>query len=300
MDQATYLYSRFRLHWGFIVRHKGSTASQYSHPLPPPTTVVGFFSEPLYKYLGVPEGFSRGLEKAGTLRGPYKCSLEATLAASAASLPGKVVGIASHQEISRILGAPYKTGGEESKIAKGGGKVGRKEFYDAVSSMLPVQALGESVAPSIDLVLVWVLDTQRLVECLEDLGMRGISGDMVRKALGAASWGGERIGSKEGLGAVIDARVGPPRIIGRGEEFPTMLYTPVKCATPLDPEMVFRVSTWGLSYDNSEYYVPGRPGTGGTLYIAPTSPARMRLDGEGCVAYEVNRERGLVAVGWRG
>ncbi|MCE4611202.1 MAG: hypothetical protein F7B17_04430 [Desulfurococcales archaeon] len=308
MPRVFSLYARFRLHWGFIVRQKGGSAAQPALPIPPPTTVVGFFSEPLYTALGLTEGFkARVSSPGGLLGGPFECSRKATLAASAAGASvARVIGVVSSQEVSRLLSAPYKAGGGdegyEGLVRKGKGsieKLGRIEFLKAISQIFPVQAVGESIAPSLEMDLVWVLDLDRLRHCLAgELGLR-IEDGRLENYLKLAAWGGIRLGSKEGLGAVVGSpkvgEVREPEIIGPGESFKTRLYVPARCVTPLSLELVEKVSMWGLDYREHEFYVPGGVGTSGTLYIAPPAPADMRLDGEDCRAYVIGDS--LVAVG---
>ncbi len=215
----------------------------------------------------------------------------------------RVIGVVSSQEVSRLLSAPYRAGGTyEDLVHRGKGsieKLGRKEFLDALSQIFPVQAVGESMAPSLEMDLVWVLDLDKLEQCIvRELGFR-LGGERLEAYLKVAAWGGTRLGSKEGLGAVVGSpkvgEVREPEIIGPGESFKTRLYVPARCVTPLSPELVEKVSMWGLDYGEHEFYVPGGVGTGGTLYIAPPAPADMRLDGEDCRAYVI--EDSLVAVG---
>ncbi len=305
MTRVFYLHTRFRLHWGFIVRQKGGSAAQPALPIPPPTTIVGFFSEPLYTALGLAENFKGKLASpGGLLGGPFECSRKATLAASAAGVSSaKVAGVVSTQEVSRLLAAPYKAGGTyEDLVHRGKGsieKLGEREFFNAVSQIFPVQAVGESIAPSFEMDLVWVLDVDRLHQCLNrELGLK-LEEQELESYLKIAAWGGTRLGSKEGLGAVVGrpkaGEVRDSHMIDFGGRFRTRLYVPARCVTPLTPELVEKISMWGLDYREHEFYVPRSIGTSGTLYVAPASPAEMRLDGEDCRAYVLGDS--MVAVG---
>lgn len=297
MTSIFYLQTRFRLHWGFIVRQKGGSSAQPALPIPPPTTIVGFFSEPLYMALNIPENFKgEPSTPGGLVGGPFHCSLKATLAASASGVSiYKVAGVVSTQEISRLIAAPYKSGGPyENLVRRGRGslrRLGELDFLEAISLIFPVQAVGESIAPSFELDLVWVLDIDSLQFCLNRKLDLEITRQELEKSLKIATWGGTRLGSKEGLGAVVgNAKVGEIKeshIIKSGENFLTKLYVPVKCVIPLTPKFVEKVTMWGLDYREQEYYLPQAIIGGSTLYVTPTSPVEMRLEGDKCKAYDL-------------
>ncbi|MEB3862035.1 MAG: hypothetical protein GSR84_07435 [Desulfurococcales archaeon] len=254
------LYSKIRLHWGFITRVPGASAAQPAYPLPPPTTVVGAYANPLARLVGEPDSLYTGLA-GGPPRGRrrprlmpriLKCSFEATLGAGA-GLSG-LVGVASIEEPSRILAGPYKGGGSYEKAV-------RSPPYIGVQEVMPVQAMGHAIAPGAMIEMAWLLDADRLSACL------GVGEEKLVGILELVAWSVYRVGSREGLASVVDARVyGEPRI-GEGV-FNSILYQRADCATP---EMggTIEVTLNDIHYVEALYHVPARGSVGA---LAPGDP----------------------------
>ena len=295
-SQVFYLYSKFILHWGFTVRNPGQSATQAALPIPPPTTVVGFFAEPLLTLLGIPESYRAQMtSKGGYVPGPFKCALEATLAAAAGSQrdDSRIAGMAVQQEPSRLVASPYKTGGEERRI-RGAGKPGTASFAKATASVLPVQAVGEAWAPGLAVDLVWIFNLNKFKKCLNNI--IHIKTNLDHNTLLYAALSASRLGSREGLGSVKKARVGTPKIIVDRLTFKTIFYVPAHCVTPSSLDLIYKILLWNNRYELREYYVPGSAGTSGVLYLATPKPASFTLnDKVGCVAYVI--DEGMVVVG---
>jgi CRISPR-associated protein Cas5a/b/c len=282
-------YSRIRFSWGFSVRLPGVSAAQPALSLPPPTTIIGAFANPILEALGMPKEVGG---KPRTLYPVFDCILGASKAASfglARSTEGSV-GIAVMKEITRIIGAPYKTGGEAERIRKA--KFGTSEFFtEDLGRMLPVQALGVAYAPAALADIAWVADPHELAKCLK-------LGDVneLYKTLGSiATWGVSRLGSKEGIVAVLEGYHGDPEAIGIGSIFKTRMYVPVDCVEPKD-EAVSEVTLWDLEYNWRRYYV-AYIASGSLVY--PPDPISYRLVNERCKAFKVPGLDDVVVVGMR-
>jgi len=285
-----FFYSRLRLSWGFVVRVPGATAAQPALSLPPPTTVVGAFSNTLLEFL---KPVKEVKKRSGKVLYPiFDCILGATLAAGfALAKEGEgSTGIAVVKEVSRIVGAPYKTGGEVGKI-KDAGK-GLREFLDAVGSMLPVQALGAAYTPAALADIAWVADAERLSKCL------GVDTRELYEDLGKIiTWGVSRLGSKEGIVAVIQGQHGLPEELKSGDIFRTRMYVPADCVEPKDVD-VSEVTLWGLDYRWRRYYVPFIASE--TVVYPPGEPVSYRLVSDKCRAFKIPVLEDLVVVSDRG
>lgn len=288
--RAIFFYSRLRLSWGFVVRIPGTTAAQPALSLPPPTTVVGAFSNPILELLKPVREVKRRREE--TLYQVFDCILALTLAAgfALAKENRRAVGIAVIKEVSRIIGAPYKTGHEEAKI-KTAGK-GPREFLEAVGTMLPAQALGVAYAPAALADIVWVADAERLATCL-GVKVGELYGDLGKVAV----WGVSRLGSKEGIVAVLQGHYGSPEQLECGSMFKTRAYVPADCVEPKD-EDVSEVTLWGLDYRWRRYYVPFV--ASGTVVYPPAEAVSYRLVSEKCYAFRIPVLEDLVVVSDRG
>jgi len=284
--RTIFFYSRLRLSWGFVVRVPGTTAAQPALSLPPPTTVVGAFSNPVLELLKPVKDVKR--KRGETLYQVFDCILGSTLAAgfALARENGGAIGIAVIEEVSRIVGAPYKTGGEAGRI-KVAGK-GPREFLKAVGIMLPVQALGVAYAPAALADIVWVADAERLATCL-GVKVEELYGDLGK----VVTWGVSRLGSKEGIVVVIQGHHGSPEQLKCGSIFKTRAYVPADCVEPKD-EDVSEVTLWGLDYRWRRYYVPFI--ASGTVVYPPAEAVSYRLVGEKCYAFRVPVLEDLVVV----
>jgi CRISPR-associated protein Cas5a/b/c len=284
--RTIFFHSRLRLSWGFVVRVPGTTAAQPALSLPPPTTVVGAFSNPVLELLKPVKDVKR--RRGETLYQVFDCILGSTLAAgfALARENGGATGIAVIEEVSRIVGAPYKTGGEVGRI-KVAGK-GPREFLEAVGIMLPVQALGVAYAPAALADIVWVADAERLATCL-GVKVEELYGDLGR----VVTWGVSRLGSKEGIVVVIQGHHGSPEQLKCGSIFKTRAYVPADCVEPKD-EDVSEVTLWGLDYRWRRYYVPFI--ASGTVVYPPAEAVSYRLVSEKCYAFRVPVLEDLVVV----
>jgi len=177
-----FLYTILDLHWGYTVRQPGATAAQSAYVLPPPTTVVGAFANPLARILGVPDYVERRLLVRLPVQNRFmKCLLGATLAAGAGLLPARspAIGAATYEEPSRIMGTPYKGGGDYREAV-------RKPAYLSATTLLPVQAVGAASAPGALLALAWLVNVDVLSDCVSER----VDIDMLDEA--CIGWGAAR------------------------------------------------------------------------------------------------------------
>ncbi|MCS7106504.1 MAG: hypothetical protein NZ902_00070 [Acidilobaceae archaeon] len=279
------LFSRVSLHWGFVVRLPGATAAQPALPIPPVTTVVGAFSAPLFRLLGVPFG-NPSIIKGGRaiLSEHFECSLRSTLAA-AAGLSGEG-GLVMYQELTKIATSPYKGGKDWWDKVKM--KIGTPGFYNNfIPTAQAVQAVGASYGPGTRLDLAWVLDVDELADCLAKRGVKASRAD-VEAALALAAHGVSRLGSKEGIASVMEGKyIDKIEIIYKGS-IKTRFYVPERCVEPLSEE-VGKAQLWDTSYQPATYYAPGVLSK--TLWVS-SSPLEYRLlDDMGCAAYKLVSEK---------
>ena len=267
MPHLVFLHSLVAVHATFIVRQIGATASQLVYILPPPPTVVGSFMNPLARILDLgEEGNVRKYGPAGSRA--MSCALRATLAAAAGLKPSGV-GVAVHAELSRVLGAPYKSGGSYQRAL-------RKPPYEAVAELLPVQAVGYASAPSLHLHLAWLIDAEKLSECL------GVQVSV--KELRKVAWSVYRVGSREGIVSVVEAEAyDSERInfLGEGLRFESLLYQPEECVTPLEP--LPRVMLYNKTYREALYYTVADLQGGPEALPPPAEPALFEVK-SGCKA----------------
>jgi CRISPR-associated protein Cas5a/b/c len=282
-------YSRIRLSWGFSVRLPGVSAAQPALSLPPPTTIIGAFANPILEALRVPKEIGG---KSRALYPIFDCILGASKAASfglVRDVEGSV-GMAVMKEITRIIGAPYKTHEEARRIKKA--RFGTYEFFAKdLGRMLPVQALGVAYAPGALADIAWVADPLMLAKCLK----LGDVGELYKTLGSIATWGVSRLGSKEGIVAVLEGYHGDPEVIRIGSIFRTRMYVPVDCVEPKD-EAVSEVTLWDLEYNWRRYYV-AYIASGSLVY--PPDPISYRLVNERCEAFKVPGLDDVVVVGMR-
>ncbi|MCX8196627.1 MAG: hypothetical protein N3F67_06120 [Acidilobaceae archaeon] len=285
------LFSRVSLHWGFVVRVPGATAAQTALPIPPVTTVVGAFSAPLFRLLGVPLGspFKFIAEEGGAILSEhFECSLGSTLAA-AAGLSGEGGGLVMYQELTKVATSPYKSGGDWSKKVRM--KIGTAGFYqEFITTAQAVQAMGASYGPDTQLDLAWVFDVDALANCLAKKGVKVSRAD-VEAALPLAAHGVSRLGSKEGMVSVIEGEyLGEGKIRTRDTGvIKTYFYVPERCVEPLSEE-VDKAQLWDKKYQPATYYAPGLLSK--ALWVI-SSPVEYKLNGD-CIAYELGSEERVV------
>jgi len=260
-----FLYSRVRLHWGFSVRQPGATAAQLAYPLPPPTTVVGAFMNPLARLLGIGEPPARRLR--GKVSGlPMECGLLSARAAAAGLEPGSGPGVVVFEEPAHIIAAPFKGGNAFKQAVK-------RPPPLAMQELIPVQAVGSASAPDARLVLAAVLDMDALSRCLG----RRVGMDLLEEA----AWSIYRVGSREGLATVEEAWAASAGTREGGAVFSSMLYQPERCVTA--KTFVSRLVLLGMpGYQEEGFLAPGRGS--GVAVLPPAEPGIFELR-SGCRLY---------------
>jgi CRISPR-associated protein Cas5a/b/c len=291
-------YAKVLTTWGFVVRHKGTSAAQPSYPVPIPTTVVGAFGYPLLRLLEIPVSTGKKIKWGDgvLITEPMKALLESTLAASAGftsslnKTPGRFVktGLAVYQEPNRIIAAPYRTGGQMGRIRKA--RPFSPEFIDAIQLILPVQAVGATYAPYITLELLWVVDAKKLAKEL------GVSLEKLDSIAQKAVHGVVRVGSKESLVALKDARyVKDVKVYRAGERVKTRLYVPSSCAERVigtAEELIIP----DLEYKPSNFYIPAEIVSSNLIIpLHEDAPPPEFKVLHPCVAYSI--DNGIAGVG---
>lgn len=295
MNNIRVFYAKVSLSWGFIIRHKGTTASQPAYPLPTPTTIVGAFVYPLAKLLKLPliiqiEKSSKRRKMKSTslvewgegklISDTMKPFLEATVTASAGLISSKItsnnstqtrsrmvqVGLATYSEVSRIISSPYKSGGSYDEAVKRIELMQSEFFTKSIPTVLPVQALGATYAPALKVELMWAIDIAKLSEKLKDeLGI-DIDIEKLDDLASKAVYGVVRIGSKEGIVALEEAQyIKNPIIEKPGEIVASRLYIEEACAKALDPSRVSKTTLPNLKYALTTYYVPCHIGSNNVI-----------------------------------
>ncbi|MCE4624522.1 MAG: hypothetical protein F7C35_01475 [Desulfurococcales archaeon] len=268
-----FLYSILKVQWGYIVRQPGATAAQAAYILPPPTTVVGAFANPLARILGVPDYTEKRRRIPLPVRNRYmECLLTSTLAAGAGLVPSpKVnVGVVTYEEPSRIMGTPYKAGGSYQAALK-------KPIYLSITELLPVQAAGAASAPDGLVAIAWLFDIERLGHCMEV--------EVSLEDLERAAWGVYRLGSREGLSYPLlagAARGNDLDIISEGI-YESLLYQDLSCASKRSG-LTSTVPLTGLDYVEREYIVPSGPIGGVNVITPPPEPPVFYIREPGCRA----------------
>ncbi|MDM7275200.1 MAG: hypothetical protein P3X22_003645 [Thermoprotei archaeon] len=293
MSSIRLFYSQVALHWGYIIRVPGATAAQPALTLAPPTTVAGAFAASLLRVLGFREGIILRAGRAGVegaFSKVFECILKSTVAASMGLHPirDEGVGLSVIMEPSRLIAAPYKTGGDRRAFEESPWSIG---FYkEGITKALPVQAVGATYGPSALVDLVWAVDVESLVKCLP---YEGASVENIDRVGHYAVYGVTRLGSKEGIcSAVAACYVEEPVVINVGETFTAHTYVPAKCVAPLHSQLVSRVQMWDLSYLYEDYYAPSKT----TLTLAyppaydPSVLPSYRLV-DGCKAYHIKVDK---------
>ncbi|HID41996.1 MAG TPA: type I-A CRISPR-associated protein Cas5 [Pyrodictium sp.] len=211
------LVSEVELAWGFSVRYAGASAAQPALPIPPPTTIVGFYAEPLARLLDLPE--YRGPKK--TPCSPAALLAEHTLAASAGLSPDSKTGLVVHSDLSHVVTLPYQ----------------RKRKNEWEKFAFAAQAVGAAYGPAARLYLALVVDIE---------GFARMLGDRPETVAGMLAWSGWRLGSKEGLVSVVRAEALEPEAPVKGV-FETILYQEGSLAEPISRiELVEKVHMWKL------------------------------------------------------
>lgn len=295
-------YTRAILTWGFMVRHKEASAAQPAHILPPPTTVVGAFAYPLLRLLeaGVSMQFQRspGIINYPSNQDSYiehrlitplmKNLLESTKTASASLAgdvtSGRVIGLSVHQEIGKIITAPYRSGGSWEEARKT--KLFTAEFYQSgITQAIAIQAVGATYGPGAFIELLWVFDLEKLGEQL------GVNPEELDRIATKAAHGVVRIGSKEGLIAIDHEKTlyeKKVEVLEPGIVFKTRFYVEKTCVEPAERHLVNEVTMWGLTGKSTIYYVPSASGSNNILIplLGDTAPHFRLL--EPCKAYKLS------------
>ena len=210
MGSLLIIYSRVRLQWGYMIHKPGTTAAKPAYVLPPPTTVVGAFAWSLAHVAGIPRR-PASKHSLGVLDEFHDCALRATRAAAAGLAPftwkgpSRGVGAVVYEELSRILGAPfknYKSGSFQSTL-----RGGAAYALLAKPETLPVQGVGAAYAPGALIDMAWLVDVKALSECWKNHASSSSRGSELHSLLRKASHGVFRIGSREGLAAPVNSGV---------------------------------------------------------------------------------------------
>ncbi len=281
-------YSQVELSWGFTVRQKGTSAAQPALILPPPTTVVGAFAYPLLRLLDVDVSSSKKEfhENEFRLITPVlKHLLESTKVASASLYAGgeKSVGLAAHQEIGKLVTAPYRSGGSWEKAKKT--KPFTDEFYESgVTQALAVQAVGATYGPGAVLELLWVFDAEKLAKSLD------VKIDALDKAAEKAVHGVVRVGSKEGLVAVLnDSALYEKNVVQiNAGVVGTRFYVEKKCVEPIERHAVAEITMWDLTGKTALFYLPAYLGSNNVLTPLPKGYTPNFILLEPCKAYKLS------------
>ncbi len=255
--------ARVRPAWGYSVRYAGASAAQPALPLPPPSSVVGFYAEALARVLGLPEAGRHGRHGVAGVLASY------TVAAGAGLDPRSPVGVAVYGDAGRVLSLVYQRK--------------RREWEKYAWA---VQSMGAAYAPSALLCLAIVVDVDGVAERL------GAGVDEVLEALGAGGW---RLGSKEGIVFVEWSGVVEAEALGGGWDgvFRSVLYQEAGLVEPLDYGYV-EVSMWGLEAlrgregpvpTYKRFIVPASPSSTPSIIVPPPDAARFRVRGRGVVVY---------------
>lgn len=291
-------HTQIILTWGFVVRHRGASAAQPALVLPPPTTVIGAFAYPLLRLLDVNpyEGEKEVYGDHRLISPILKPLLQSTKTASVAlvgkSYSEKYTGLVVHQELGKLVTAPYRGGGAWEKAKKT--KLFTKEFFTtALPQVMAVQAVGATYGPGVTLELLWVFDAEELCKALE------IRLDQLDDVGEKVAHGVVRVGSKEGIVAVnhnnatYEKRV---EVVKPGEKLRTRLYVEKGCVEPVDTHLVYEILLPGLLGKPETYYVPALTGSNTLLVPLPElqEPPRLILL-EPCQGYRL--PSGVVGVG---
>jgi CRISPR-associated protein Cas5a/b/c len=303
MPQLRAFYAKVLTTWGFVVRHRGVSAAQPAYPVPLPTTIVGAFGYPLIRMLKLPLGRAGGIEwgEGNLVTEVMKPLLEATITASGGLTSPRYeassrthtsilwFGLAVHQEPGRINAVPFKGGGDLERIRRA--KFASTDFFiEAVPRALPVQAVGAAYAPRLKLELLWVVDVERLSKEL------GISVERLDSAAQKAIYGVVRVGSKEGLVALEDAKYTTEVKIHRpGENVHSRLYVSKACAE-LQAGSAGELVMPDLRYRLSYFYLPAQVASNNLVIPLPEEyPAPVFKVLSPCVAYSI--DTGIASMG---
>ncbi|MEB3807081.1 MAG: hypothetical protein GSR73_06165 [Desulfurococcales archaeon] len=288
MTQLVFLYSKVLLHWGFTVRQPGASAAQSAYIIPPPTTIIGAYANPLARILNLPDALD-SRRKTPVSNKLMECALKSTISASASLHQSQGnTGIILFEEPSRIMGTPYKGGGSYEQAVK-------QPIYQSIQELLPVQAVGSASGPHVVMGLAWLLDKDRLGDCL------GI--EVTLEHFQRAAYNVYRVGSREGIANPVSD--GEPRVYSGGDlevrdlgQFSSLLYQDAECVKPVNATDVVEVVLLSQDYSERNYYVPALPGSGPSILLPPPpEPVQFKLRSGCSVAYP--REDAGLALAFR-
>ncbi|MEM0470456.1 MAG: CRISPR-associated protein Cas5 [Desulfurococcaceae archaeon] len=287
-------YSRVTLSWGFTVRHKGVSAAQPALILPSPTTIVGAFAYPLLRLLNVDMSFPErtDYEEFKLITPVLKHLLESTKIASASlqASGSKSTGLAVHQELGKLVTAPYRGGGSWNEAKKT--KLFTEEFHrKGVTQAIAVQAVGATYGPGATLELLWIFDAEKLAKSL------GVKIEGLDEAAKKAVHGVVRIGSKEGLVAVLNDDAVYEKKVDQIEAgvIKTRFYVEKGCVDPLEKHAVSEITMWNLTGKTALFYVPAYLGSSNVLIPLPEGYSPHFILLEPCKAYKLSNN--VVGVG---
>jgi len=265
------LVSRVKLAWGFSVRYAGLSAAQPALPLPPPTTIIGYYAEPLARMLELPEQGG-----PGNYCSPTELLAKHTIAAAAGLDPDSPAGIVLHSDLTRVLSLVYQRK--------------RKQWENYAWS---VQALGAAYGPGATLYLAIVVDAEGLGKDLDE---------KEEQVVEYLAWSGWRLGSKEGLVAVLEAKASEPLML-QGNEFRSILYQDEELASSVNPGDTRTMLLWGVDRASicgetakpnyRRYSVPISSLSTPTLILPPKAPVKFHKELPSAMIYCVNDEEGI-------
>lgn len=270
---TVFLHATLQLHWGFIVRQAGASAAQLAYPLPPPTTVIGAFANPLGRLLDMPDAMPYGGSRRRRDTLPVtnrfmECMIKAAKAAGAGLDTSGRTGVVVYEEPSRITAVPYKGGNDYLTAVK-------HPIYLSAQKLLPVQAVGSASAPAALMHIAMLLDAEELSRCT---GRR-----VTLDVLEAAVWGVYRLGSRESIASVVYAGVSMDLEAVESGHFESILYQKAGCARPARSDLAVEVVMTDEHYKSTGYHVPVSPASNAAILTPPHRPQPFLLR-SGCRA----------------
>ena len=208
------LVVRVRFLWGFSIRRPSVSKAQPSYSTIPPTTLIGALSAPIAVSKKYGEVVARGksIYSASTIAMDFVAAASLTFEERRGRAP---VGI-YWEDLNRYAIHQFQ----------------RRERRAKRESMFGAIGVGKIYAPDAIAKIVYILDTAKA---------RSVLGDTWRSDLIRYAYQITRIGSKESLVAVEDARLARVKPVGR--EFCTSLYQPLeyleRLESPYNPCLLY-------------------------------------------------------------
>lgn len=209
-DRLFLLKVKLELSWGFSVRLPGTSASEPTLKLPPPTTLIGALARGLAYTLGLPEVYIDGRDLISTTERLNETIKSAHLAISA-NTEKKPIWSVVH-DIIRMQALQYM----QPKYWK----------PDQKDTWFGIHAVGRVYMPSTPLEVTYVIDGKKANETLKKEWKRVL----VKSAFSMTA-----IGVKESIVSIDDVTLEPvTHILEGGEEVCSRYYFPSKTVNPMD------------------------------------------------------------------